>query len=344
MRPTMADVAEYAGVSITTVSLVLNDKPGVSSQVRELVLRAADQLGYQLPKRRTASNTTESKTITILHFAPPGTAPRSSVSGISALYMNGIQDYCQSQNVNWALIANYSEGDDRHVGYHLIEGERLDFDGLILMEMPSDQSPLLHRLIQAEIPIVVLSREWTHLPISLVSQSHRQQANLALDHLIELGHRKIAFLGRESERPYDWFQVRLECYTERMTALGAFDPSLIAIGPGAGQATRELIARRPDVTAIFAINDRNACSAMRALRELGIDVPRQVSVIGLDDSTAPPPDFPALTTVAFPHYKVGYLGAEVLLRQIEDPELLCSHILVQSRLVRRASCAQPLAQ
>lgn len=341
MRPTMADVAEYAGVSITTVSLVLNDKPGVSSQVRDLVIHAAEHLGYQLPKRRLAQNSAETKTITILHFAHPGTAPRSNVSGISSLYMNGIQDYCQSQNVNWALIANYSEGDQRHVGYHLIEGERLEFDGLILLEAPSDQSPLLHRLIEAEMPVVVLSREWTHLPINLVTQNHRQQTNLALNHLIELGHRKIAFLGRESEQAYDWFHVRLACYTELMTSLGAFDPSLIAIGPGATQATRELMARRPDVTAIFAINDRNACSAMRALRELGIDVPGQISVIGLDDSTAPPPDFPPLTTVAFPHYKVGYLAAEALLRQINDPELMYSHIFVQSRLIRRASCAQP---
>ncbi|MBN1584512.1 MAG: LacI family DNA-binding transcriptional regulator [Anaerolineae bacterium] len=339
MRPTMADVAEYAGVSITTVSLVLNDKPGVSGQVRNMVMRAVNELGYHLPERHSLRNSSDTKTITVIHFAPPGSQQGISVSGISASYMNGIQDYCQSRNVNWALIANYHEGDDHHVGYHLIEGDKLDFDGLILLEMQSDKSELLQQSIQGGVPIVVLSREWTHLPVSIVSQSHCQQANQALDLLVDLGHRKIAFLGRESEQVYDWFRVRLGCYKNLMTSLNLFDPSLIAVGPSATQSTRDLIARQPDVTAIFAINDRNAVSAMRALRELGIDIPQQVSVIGLDDSTKSPPDFPQLTTVAFPHYKVGHLAAEILLRQIEDPELFYTQVFVQSHLVERESCA-----
>ncbi len=343
MRPTMADVAEYAGVSVTTVSLVLNDKPGVSDQVRSTVMQAVDELGYHLPKRRSSRNASETKMITVVHFAPPGPIQGPSVSGISASYVNGIQDYCQNQNVNWALIANYHEGDEHHVGYHLVEGERLDFDGLILLEMHSSASTLLQHAIQSGIPVVVLSREWGDLPVNIISQSHCQQANLALNYLVDLGHRKIAFLGRDLEQVYDWFKTRLRCYTDLMNSLGLFDPSLVAVGPSVTQATHDLLVRRPDVTAIFAINDRNAVSAMRALRESGIDVPGQVSVIGLDDSTKPPPDFPPLTSVAFPHYKVGYLAAEVLLRQIDDPELFYSQVFVQSRLVVRESCAPPVA-
>lgn len=262
-----------------------------------------------------------------------------SVSGISASYVNGIQDYCQNRSVNWALIANYHEGDDHHVGYYLVEEAKINSDGLILLEMQSDQSELLQQAMQSGVPLVVVSREWSYLPINIVSQSHYQQANLALNHLVALGHRKIAFLGRDLEQVYDWFKIRLRCYTDLMNSLGLFDESLVAVGPSVTQATRDLIARRPDVTAVFAINDRNAVSAMRGLRELGIDVPRQVSVIGLDDSVKPPADYPSLTSVAFPHYRVGYLAAEVLLRQIEDPELFYTQVFVQSHLVERESCA-----
>ncbi|MBN1580298.1 MAG: LacI family DNA-binding transcriptional regulator [Anaerolineae bacterium] len=344
MRPTMADVAEHAGVSTTTVSLVLNDKPGVSQQVRTVVLQAVDQLGYQLPRQRTTSTSLETKTITIIHFDPPGPANRFGVSGLSATYVQGVQDFCQSQNINWALIANYRDGDDDHVGFHLLQAEKLSFDGLIMMEMRSRDNPLLQQALQDNIPVVVTSRDWPDVPVNTVSQDHRQQANTALQHLIQLGHHKIAFLAREADQLYDWFKIRLDCYRKMMATLNnEIDQDLIAVGPDPVQVVKALLDRRPDVTAIFCINDGNAIGAMRGLREMDLAVPEHISVIGIDNSTKPPSDYPALTTVAFPHYRVGYLAAETLLRRIQDPELFYSRIFVRSYLVERASCAPPRA-
>lgn len=342
MRPTMADVAERAGVSTSTVSLVLNNKPGISPEVRAAVLKAANELGYRLPERRSLKPSPETKTITVVHYASQEAGEGSEVSGLFVNCVASIQDFLQGKNVNWTLIANYRDGDGSHLGFHLLEGEKLSSDGLIMIGILSQDSRLLQKAMKDNIPVVVLSRNWPDLPISTVSQDHFQQARIALDYLIQLEHRKIAFLAREVDRYYDWFEWRLACYREAMVELGEeVDEELIAVATDGAEAAKTLMACRPDVTAIFAIHDENAVEAMRGLREIGLQIPQDVSVIGLDDSAKPPQGYPALTTVAFPHYEVGRLAAELLLEQIENDRLFYSKVFVRSHLVERASCTKP---
>jgi DNA-binding LacI/PurR family transcriptional regulator len=342
MRPTMADVAKQAGVSVSTVSLVLNDRPGVSPEVRSAVLKAADNLGYRLPTRRSPKPASETKAITVVHYAGPESVSTSEVSGLFVDFMASIREFFQDKNVNWTLIANYREGDESNLGFHFLEGGQLSCDGMLIVGILSQHSRLVQQAVEEDIPLVVLSRNWPEAPISTVSQDHRQQARIALDHLIGLGHRKIGFLARESDRHYDWFQARLACYQDTMAELGEQDgEALIAVGTDGAGAAKELMARRPDVTAIFAIHDENAVAAMQGLREVGLRVPEDVSVIGLDDSAKPPEGYPALTTVAFPHHEVGRLAAELLLKQIEDSTLLYSKVFVRSHLIERASCSKP---
>lgn len=342
MRPTMADVAEQAGVSISTVSLVLNDRPGISPEVRSAVLKAADDLGYRLPVRRSPKPASETKTITVVHYAGPESVSTSEVSGLFVDFVTSIREFFQDKNVNWTLIANYREGDESNLGFHLLEGGQLSCDGMLVMGIMSQHSCLVQQAVEEDLPLVVLSRNWPEVPISTVSQDHYQHARIALDHLTGLGHRKIGFLARESDRHYDWFQARLACYRDTMAELGEqAGEGLIAVGTDGAEAAKELMARRPDVTAIFAIHDENAVAAMQGLREIGLRVPEDVSVIGLDDSARPPQGYPALTTVAFPHHKVGRLAAELLLKQIEDGTLLYSKVFVRSHLIERASCSKP---
>jgi len=191
--------------------------------------------------------------------------------------------------------------------------------------------------------VVVISRDWPDLPVSTVGQDHPQQACLALDHLVELGHRRIAFLARPSDEPYDWFQVRLTCYRETMAGLGAYDPALVVVEPDLCQAAQALLARRPDVTAIWGVHDTAALAAMRGLRQAGIEMPRQVSVIGIGNDGVLQEGLPALTTIGFPDRKVGFLAAKVLLEHIEDPDLCYSKVFVESWVIERDSCAAPVA-
>lgn len=343
MRATMADVAQRAGTSVSTVSLVLNNKPGVSPEMRRTVLQAVEELGYRLPHRRSAERPSEGKTITVVHFADPVPSYRGEVGYLFTNYLDGIRDYCQGKNVNWAFIANYAERDDRPLGYHLMADEILPRDGLILIGLGRSQdSWLLRRVLTENIPTVVLSRNWPDLPISTVSQDHREQARIALDHLMELGHKSIAFIAGERDRHYDWFDWRLDCYRQVTNDLnGQTDEGLIVVGTDGAEAAKTLLSRRPDVTAIWAIYDDRAVEAMRGLSELGLRIPQDVSVIGLDNTCPSPEGCPELTTVGFPGKTVGSLAAELLLKQMEDGELRYAHIVVGSYLVQRESCARP---
>jgi len=342
MRPTMADVAERAGVSTSTVSLVLNNKPGASSRVRAAVLRAVDELGYRLPQRRKRSPVPHPKTITVVHFAGSSSSPDASgLSGLAACYVKGIQAFCQERNVNWALIASYEEGNAQHVGAQLLERTRFSFDGLIVMMPHSRESRVVQRALVQGIPVVVISRDWPELPISTVSQDHLQQARLAVDHLVQLGHRKIAFLACTADQPYDWFSIRRNYYRETMRALGIYEPELVVIDSDIRQATRTLICARPDVTAIFAAHDGCAVQVIQVLDEMGTQVPERISVIGVGNDPRCVGVCPNLTTIGFPAQKVGYLAARVAFEHIQDPELAYSRVFVKSWLVEGETCSRP---
>lgn len=339
----MADVAERAGVSISTVSLALNEKIGVSDNVRAVVRRAAAELGYALPARHRRRPVRQTRTIAVIHFGAPDAGAGPRLTGLAASYVAGIQQGCLDQNANWALISHYQERDPNNVAYRFLASDTLDYDGLILIYAPSRESRVLQHALGQGLPVVVISRDWPDLPVSTVGQDHPQQARLALDHLVALGHRRIAFLARPLDEPYEWFQVRLACYQETTVALGTYDPALVAVEPDLGQAARALLARRPDVTALLGVHDAAALAAMHGLHQAGIEVPRQVSVIGIGNDGVLQESLPALTTVGFPDRKVGFLAAKVLLEHIEDPDLSYSKVFVESWIVERDSCAAPVA-
>ncbi len=341
MRPTMADVADLAGVSISTVSLVLNEKPGISSEVRASVRQAVEELGYKGRSRRTEQDSAPPKNIAVIHYANPDTSYLFERSQLFIDYVGALQEYFQDQNVNWTLISDFREGDPANLGFQLLNGNASD-DGFILMGIPSPDSPFLQQLIQDKKSVVILSRYWPELPVSTVGQDYEQQARIALEHLVQLGHRRIAFLARDIDRGFDWFDARLRCYRETMDRLGtAVDDTLIAVDKTGTQAAQTLMERRPDITAIFAIHDENAVSAIQGLQAAGYRVPHDVSVIGLDDSARLPQEELGITTVTFPHRKAAQLAAELLLRELEDDTVLYSKIFIRSCLIERESCTIP---
>jgi LacI family transcriptional regulator len=336
----MADVAERAGVSKSTVSLVLNNRPSVSPKLRRAVLKAAEELGYHPPDRRSQKRPPENRSIIVVHYEV-GTHALQTPS-IFLDYVAGIQAFAHEQHVNLTFITDYRE-ERQQLGFHLLSKENLPTDGAILMGWGARRDgELLRRFLDKRLPLVVLSRNWPDLPISTVGQDHHQQARIALEYLIGLGHVQIAFLASEEDRCHEWFDWRLACYRKAMLRVNEHvDEELVAVGQNGYEAAQALMARRPDVTAIFAVEDANALAAVRGLHEIGLRVPTDVSVIGLDDTASPPEGYPALTTVAFPHYEVGYLAAELLLKQIESAELYYSNVVVRSNLVERDSCAPP---
>ena len=344
MRPTMNDVAEKAGVSIGTVSLVLNDKPGISTEMRAAVMAAADDLGYRKPERRArvTEEQSASTSLLVVHFAGRE-QPSDSVqlTGVLVDYVDSIQEFFQDQPVNLTLLTDYREDNVDSLGFRLLENRSLSTDGVVLIGPPDRDSRLLNRAIAEGVPVVVLSRYWPELPVSSVSQDHKDAAFIGLEHLLQLGHETIAFLATEVDRGFDWFEQRLACYRSALAARQILDEELIVIGTDGHSAAMDLMARRPDVTAIFCVHDEVAVRAMEGLQAGGYSIPADVSVIGQDDSAGHLSHLPALTTVGFPHRKVGQLAAELLMRQVHDDELAYAHVFVRSCLLQRETCVPP---
>jgi LacI family transcriptional regulator len=175
-----------------------------------------------------------------------------------------------------------------------------------------------------------------------VSQNHFQQAQIALNHLVDLGHRKIAFLANEADQEYEWFDIRLECYQAKMREInGKEDEGFVVVGRDCADAARQLLAQSPEVTAIFAIYDGRAVETIKGLVEMGIKIPEDVSIIGLDNAEDVPAGYPGLTTVGVPHVETGYLAAELLMKQIENDSLSHANLTVCSTLIERDSCSKP---
>ncbi len=341
MRPTMADVAQKAGVSISTVSLVLNDKPGISSELRALVAKTVEEVGYRLPARSAVRLSSESKSITVVHYANPQSDTQAQISGVFMDFVASIRDYYQEKNVNWTLIANYRDGDHNNLGYHLLEADQPLPDGLILMGIANRNSSLLRRVLKEARPVVVLSRDWPELPISTVSQDHARHTSIALEYLVSLGHRKIAFVARNVDQEFDWYETRFRCYRDKMKSLKQWDESFVSVADNMDKATQAVLARHPETTAFFAVHDENAVTAMVTLSQMGYRIPQEMSVIGLDHSALSPKGLPALTTVGFAHDQVGRRAAELLLEQIGNPDFAYGKLFVRSQLIERSSCSSP---
>lgn len=339
MPPTMQDVARKAGVSASTVSLAMNDKPGVSPETRDHILEVAAELGYEFVKGTTKPEPSAPLSIAIAQYALVGEGHSTSLNGLPLAYIGGIQNYARQDAVNLTVVANYVEMDGHHIGQPLLEAQVTKYDGLILIHCPAPDTRLINKALANDCPVVAISRHWPDVAISTVGQDHRQQASVALNHLINLGHKKIAFLGRNISESYEWFGMRLDTYRQAMERLGSWDERRVVIEPDSAKAALALMQRCPDTTAIWATGDEEAAWALRALCDAGISVPEQVSIVGLNDSSQPPAGYPRLTSVAFSSELAGYLAAKTLAEHIRDRDLAYSKVFVRSWLVKRESTA-----
>ena len=118
------------------------------------------------------------------------------------------------------------------------------------------------------------------------------------------------------------------------------DEDLIVLRTSIVNSVKELLTRKPGVTAIFALHDERAIQSIQGVMALGLKVPNDISIIGLDNSQEPPAGFPGLTTVGFSHFDAGYLGAELLLKQIENDNICFGNLWVRSILIERDSCCK----
>ena len=328
-RPTIREVAALAGVSHQTVSRVINGSERVNADTRERVEIAITELGYQ--PNAIARSMARGRTYTLACIAP------NLTDFTYASIIEGAEIESRSQGY-FLLTASAPDEKNFNTLIEQLFGSRRA-EGLLVITPYIDHQ---HTQPHHDVPTVYVGADPHQEHTSLVTLDNTAAGLLATQHLIELGHQRIAhIIGPRIE---DSAQDRLEGYRTALDIAGLC-PDLRLIVEGDWSATsgyravNRLYDQKVSFSAIFAQNDRMAIGAIRALRELGIKVPDAVSVIGFDDMPLASYFDPPLTTIKQDTLLMGSEAAQLLIRLIEHPEGEKTSIYLPGELVIRHSTA-----
>ena len=324
-RATITDVARVAGVSVATVSKVINGRYGVAATTIAHVMSVVADLGYETSLVASSLRRTRTNVIGILvaEFEPFSTELLKAIAAAN----NG---------TGYELLA-YSgpNSDENRVGWELRSLSRLAgtlIDGAIIVT-PTVLMP------NTSIPVVAIDPHTGQGGPSTVGSDNVAGARSATEYLISLGHRRIAHIRGRTD--LESANLRELGYRQSLEAAGIpFDPDLIRDGnyraPQTDDAARELLTSASRPTAIFAANDQSAIRVLAVAAELGIRVPQDLSVIGFDDVPEAAAATPPLTTMAQPLVQMGALALEILL-ELLGGEDVARHVHLPAALVVRAS-------
>ncbi|MEZ4633236.1 MAG: LacI family DNA-binding transcriptional regulator [Deinococcales bacterium] len=325
---TIFDVARASGVSYSTVSRVLNGFAFVKESTRQKVLNTAEKMGYvaNLQARSLAGGKSQ-----VIGLVIPN-LDEGYVNSISS----GIDEALTKANYDLMIYTNKYGKEAKYVN-SIIHGPS---DGLILL-VPLIPSSYLDTLRHKHFPHVLIDQIDPSAQSSSINSSNFQGAYEATSYLISLGHRRIGFIGGIPE--IHSAQERLKGYKQALSDHQlAWDESLIQTGNFQHQLAYEnsqkLLNLSPPPSAIFASNDLSAFGAMEAIRERGLNIPEDISLIGFDDIPQASISYPKLSTVRQPLKEMGKLAVEMLLAQLEQKQSQPQQVILTTKLVIRDSC------
>ena len=329
---TMKDIADRAGVSITTVSHVVNGTRFVSEKIRERVIDVMDELGYQPNVLARGLRRGESSTIGLI--VPDVTNP------YFAEIARSVEDACAERGYGVILCNSDGRPERQRQAVEVLASNRVA--GLILVNvgMTEREAAMFEGL---SIPMVMLDREIPGFAADSIQIDNARGGRQATEYLLSLGHRKIACLAGPSEVSPSG--DRVDGFREALQNAGIEpDQELILTGdftPEGGHiCARQLMAMGPDMpTALFACNDLMAFGAITAFAEKGVRVPGDISVVGFDDIRLASYFNPALSTVAQPRHAMGQRAVKILLDRLGKTcqAQAASHVLLKTELRVRMS-------
>jgi LacI family transcriptional regulator, galactose operon repressor len=327
-------LAEHLGLSPATVSLVINRSPAAKSiphRTQERIRAAARELNYRPNFMARSLRAQRSFTVGVV-------VPEIS-EGYAALVMSGIEDHLLEEGYFYFVVSHRHRADLIEEYPRLLQQRAVE--GLIAVDTACQKG--------VPIPVVAVSGHREVEGVTNIVLDHHLAAKLALEHLAQLGHRKIAFIkGQEfsSDTEVRWQAVQgaarnlaLEV-NERLVGQLEGESASPELGY---QVTRKILGTGEPFTALFAFNDISAIGAIRALREAGRGVPEDVSVVGFDDIQSAAFQNPGLTTVRQPLRQMGIIAAETLLQRINAPAKspYPKNINVEPELIIRGTTARP---
>ncbi|MFJ5733207.1 LacI family DNA-binding transcriptional regulator [Streptomyces paradoxus] len=331
-RPVMADVARMAGVSKQTVSRVLNDHPAVRRETREAVLEAMRTLGYRPSRSARSLASGRTRMLGVISFDATRYGPASILTAINTA----------AQEAGYLVSSIALDTADRDTVVEAVNRLSAEgADGVIAIAPQLWVGRALAGTTGLGTPLVVLENALDE-ETPLVTGDSRTGARKATEHLLGLGHPTVWHIAG----PTGWTSAdhRMTSWRATLRAAGAAVPAPL-VGDWSADSGYELgrsLARRPDVTAVFAGNDQMALGLLHALHEAGRSVPGDVSVVGYDDVPEAAHFLPPLTTVRTDFAEIGTRSLRLLLDRIDGPgERPHGDTLVPVDLVVRASSGPP---
>jgi DNA-binding LacI/PurR family transcriptional regulator len=334
-RPTIRDVARIAGVSKGTVSFALNGRPGVADETRQRILAAAESLGWTPSFQGRALSASRAFAVGLVLARPPellGTDP------FFPAFIAGIEKTLSGRGQ--ALVLQVVPESEEEDGYRRLAGDRR-VDGVFLLDLRV-ADPRIALLRELGLPAVTIARPDVPSECPALLVDDRPGIAAAVQHLVELGHTRIAHVAGPSHFLHGL--VRRQAWEQALAAAGREATTVIEAdfsAAGGAQATRELLESEQRPTAIVYANDVMAIAGLSVALECGVAVPAELSVTGFDNTDLAGYVTPPLTSVRTDPYLWGRTAAEALLDLIAG-ETVDDLPVPPAQLVVRASTAPPV--
>jgi LacI family transcriptional regulator len=329
-RVTIGDVAAAAGVSVATVSKVINDRYGVAEETSARVRAVIDALGYHASLVGQSLRSRRTKVVGVLV---------RDLEPFSAELLKGVARGIHDTGYELVVFSGCGQTADQG-GWERRYLSRISgtlADGAILVTPGSIDETF-------GTPVVAVDHNVRSSTLPTVDSENLEGAVTATEHLLALGHRRIGFIAGRADLASA--RLREEGYRQALAAAGiTVDEALVRVGAyeaaTATEAARELLQLAARPTAIFAANDVTALQTTAVARTLGLDVPSELSVVGFDNVPESALGDPPLTTVEQPIQQMGVEAVRLLLERIEEPAEAPAQVVLPTRLVVRGSTAPP---
>lgn len=326
---TLKMVAERAGVSVNTASRAINNKPDISKETKKRILQIAKELGYIRNAAAVALRTKKTGTI--------GAVIADNRNPFYAEVLNGIEEAAREKNYHIILANTQRDYQKEEEVINLLLAKRVD--GLLITPV-QDRDDDIKNLIDANIPFVVVGRDFENIEVDAVYNDEVKGGFLATEYLIKKGHKKIASInGFLHKSPA---KGRLEGYKKALKKYGIpFDDALVTVGDidvkDGYERTKQLLEKGLNFTAIFAYNDMMAFGAMQAIKEKGLRIPEDIGLVGYDDIPFASLISPPLTTIRLKKQDLGVESVKLLLSRINGNRKKTKKVMLGVELQIRES-------
>jgi DNA-binding LacI/PurR family transcriptional regulator len=329
-QPTIYDVAKEAGVAISTVSKVLNNTGSIGAKTRRKVEETMQKLNYQPSVAASVKKRIQTIGLLIPDIADP----------FMAEITRTIEDH--GRKFGFSLIICSTDNDlEKEMEYVSILKKKY-IDGIIIATGLKN-TDALNEILNNEIPVALLSREVPSLAVNTVVVNDFLGAFEATSYLIKLGHQNIAMISEDIYFPVT--KSRMDGYKQALEQAGIpYNENLVAINNtsfnDALNSTVKLLKLSEPPTAIFASTEPLAIGAMQGVRESGLDIPKDISIVGFDNSILAKMCYPPLTTVSQPIYEMGKKVIDLLVEEIKNPKKVKQRIVMSPELIVRGTASE----